>query len=87
MPVDYIAVGPIFPTSTKDASDPPVGLEGLRMARQIVGTFPLVAIGGITPENSREVLAAGADAISLVSAIWTPVGQAVNQTNQLLHRD
>lgn len=87
MPVDYIAFGPIFTTSTKDASDPPVSLDGLRTARQIVGTFPLVAIGGITLENSGEVLNAGADAISLVSAIWTPIGQAVSQTNQLLQRD
>jgi thiamine-phosphate pyrophosphorylase len=85
LPVDYIALGPIFPTSTKDASDPPVGLEGLRIARRIVGRFPLVAIGGITLENSREVLDAGADAISLVRAIWTPTGQAVSRTHQLLH--
>jgi thiamine-phosphate pyrophosphorylase len=87
LPVDYIAVGPIFPTSTKDASDPPIGLEGLRTARQIVGTLPLVAIGGITRENSREVLDAGADAISLVRAIWNPIGQVVSQTSQLLQRD
>jgi thiamine-phosphate pyrophosphorylase len=84
LPVDYIAVGPIFPTSTKEASDPPVGLEGLRTARQIVGTLPLIAIGGITFENIREVLDAGAEAISLVRAIWSPAGQAVNHTNQLL---
>ena len=46
MPVDYIAIGPIFATATKEASDPPVGLEGLRIVRQTVGTIPLVAIGG-----------------------------------------
>ena len=72
MPVDYIAIGPIFATATKEASDPPVGLEGLRIVRQTVGTIPLVAIGGITLENGQEVLDAGADAIAAVRDIWIP---------------
>jgi thiamine-phosphate pyrophosphorylase len=84
MPVDYIALGPIFPTSTKEASELPVGLEGLRIARDIVGSLPLVAIGGITRENIQQVFDAGADAISLVSAIWIPKGQSVSQISQLL---
>lgn len=86
MPVDYIAIGPIFTTSTKEVPDPPVGLEGLRIVRQMVGTIPLVAIGGITLKNCREVLDAGADAISVVRDIWIPNGQAASQTNRLLHR-
>lgn len=86
MPVDYIAIGPIFATSTKEASDPPVGLEGLRIARQAVGSIPLVAIGGITLENSQEVLDAGADAIAVISNLWITSSQAARQTNRLLHR-
>lgn len=86
MPVDYIAIGPIFATSTKEASNPPVGLEGLRLVRQVVGTIPLVAIGGITLKNSQEVLDAGADAISAVRDIWTLAGGAAAHTNQLLYR-
>lgn len=86
MPVDYIAIGPIFATSTKKASDPPVGLEGLRIVRQAVGTIPLVAIGGITRDNGQAVLDAGADAISVVRDIWIPTGHAVKLTNRLLYR-
>jgi thiamine-phosphate pyrophosphorylase len=85
MPVDYVAIGPVFATSTKQASDAPVGLEGLRLARHAVGRRPLVAIGGITLENSLDVLSAGANAISLVRDIWIPAGQAATQTKRLLH--
>jgi thiamine-phosphate pyrophosphorylase len=85
MPIDYIAIGPIFPTSTKPASEPPVGLEGLRQVRQAVGKIPLVAIGGITAETSQDVLKAGADAIAVISDIWASSAQ-VSQTEHLLHR-
>ena len=86
MPVDYIALGPIFATSTKQTLDPSVGLGGLRSARQAIGTIPLVAIGGITLENCEAVLDAAADAIAVVSDLWIPNGQAASQTNRLLHR-
>jgi len=64
---DYIAVGSIFPTSSKERAKV-VGLERLRQIRQAVG-LPLVAIGGITEDNVAEVLAAGADAVAVISAI------------------
>ena len=86
MPIDYIAIGPVFATSTKQASDAPVGLEGLRLARQAVGAHSLVAIGGITLENSVDVFASGANAIALIRDIWIPAGQAATQTQRLLHR-
>ena len=54
---DYIAFGPIFSTTGKENPDPVVGLEGLREARRVTRK-PLVAIGGITLQNAREVLAA-----------------------------
>jgi thiamine-phosphate pyrophosphorylase len=69
LPVDYLAIGPIFQTSSKENPDPVVGLEGLRRVRRIVGQIPLVAIGGIHPENVREVFAAGADSVAVISLL------------------
>ena len=64
-PVDYIAVGPIFPTSTKKNPDPVVGLEGLASIARVVRK-PIVAIGGITIENARDVLNAGARSVAVI---------------------
>lgn len=66
--VDYIGVGPIFPTASKENPDPVIGLDGLREVRRAVN-LPIVAIGGITPETMDEVLAAGADAVAMIGAI------------------
>jgi len=63
---DYIAVGPIFPTSTKEDPDPVVGLEFLRAARAVTRK-PLVAIGGITINNAADVFRAGADSVAIIS--------------------
>jgi len=71
MPVDYIAIGPIFTTSTKQSAEAPVGLVELRQVRQVIGEIPLVAIGGITLDRSQEVIDAGADAFALISDIWS----------------
>jgi thiamine-phosphate pyrophosphorylase len=84
MPVDYIAIGPVFATGSKEAPNPLVGLEGLQLVRQAVGTIPLVAIGGITLENSASVLSAGADAVAVISDIWQPTGQASTQVKRFL---
>ena len=68
---DYIAVGAIYPTSSKTLATTPakvVGLETLRQVRQAV-TLPLVAIGGINKDNASEVIAAGADAVAVISAV------------------
>ncbi|MCS6874956.1 MAG: thiamine phosphate synthase [Pyrinomonadaceae bacterium] len=69
MPIDYISVGPIFQTKTKENPDPAVGIEGLKEIRSIVGDFPIVAIGGITLQNARQVLNAGADSVAVISDI------------------
>lgn len=61
---DYIAVGPIFATQTKEKPDPVVGLEFIRHARRLTRK-PLVAIGGITLESAAEVYAAGADSLAV----------------------
>lgn len=65
-PVDYLALGPIFSTSSKEGADPEVGLENLRMWRGIGARFPLVAIGGITRENALSVIEAGADSVAVI---------------------
>jgi thiamine-phosphate pyrophosphorylase len=69
MPIDYLALGPIFPTTTKQNPDPVVGLAGMRQVREIAGGLPLVGIGGIRADNVNEVLAAGADAVALISSL------------------
>ena len=67
-PVDYVAVGPVFATSTKPDADPVIGLSGVRAARARTH-LPLVAIGGITAENAGSVIEAGADGVAVVSAV------------------
>ena len=63
---DYVAIGPVFATSTKVDAEAVVGLEGVRSARSLV-TKPLVAIGGINRFNARAVIEVGADAVAVVS--------------------
>ena len=69
LPVDYLGVGPVFSTSTKENPDPVISLDGLRRTREVAGEISLVAIGGITLDNASEVLEAGADAVAVVSAL------------------
>jgi thiamine-phosphate pyrophosphorylase len=63
---NYIAVGPLFATGSKANPDPVIGLEGLRQARGLTRKS-LVAIGGITRANCRQVIEAGADAVAVIS--------------------
>jgi thiamine-phosphate pyrophosphorylase len=63
---DYIAIGPVFATSSKSNPDPVVGLDGVRRARTL-SRKPLVAIGGITRANARSVIDAGADSVAVIS--------------------
>ena len=63
---DYIAIGPVFSTSSKANPDPVVGLEGVRQARSLTRK-PLVAIGGINRANCRSVIDAGADSVAVIS--------------------
>jgi thiamine-phosphate pyrophosphorylase len=65
---DYVAVGPVFGTSTKLNAEPVVGLEGVRRARALTAK-PLVAIGGITLENARSVTEAGADSVAVIGGM------------------
>jgi len=75
-PVDYIALGPIFPTGSKRNPDPVLGLDELTRLRPIVSK-PLVAIGGIRLDDSLAVLDAGADSIAVISALLPENGGLV----------
>jgi thiamine-phosphate pyrophosphorylase len=63
---DYLAIGPVFASSSKDKPDPVVGLDGVRRARELTRK-PLVAIGGITRANAASVIEAGADSVAVIS--------------------
>ena len=65
---DYLGVGPIYAQQTKSDAAAPLGLDGLRRLRGLTRR-PIVAIGGLTPDNSAPALAAGADGLAVVSAI------------------
>lgn len=67
--VDVVAIGPVFPTASKERPDPTVGLAGVAEARQRVAK-PLVAIGGIDAGNVAQVLAAGADSAAVIGALF-----------------
>jgi thiamine-phosphate pyrophosphorylase len=86
LPIDYLAIGPIFPTSSKDNPDPVVGLEGLRRVRQIIGHVPLVAIGGIRLENIEDVLKAGADSVACLSLLLSESTEIESRMRGVLAR-
>ena len=67
---DYLAIGPVFGTSSKQNPDPVVGVEGVRKARALTGK-PLVAIGGITHATAPAVIEAGADSVAIISGLLT----------------
>jgi thiamine-phosphate pyrophosphorylase len=71
-PADYVALGPIFGTASKQNPDPVVGIEGLQRLRPLTSR-PLVAIGGITRKNATDVLAAGADSVAVIGDLFPEV--------------
>jgi thiamine-phosphate pyrophosphorylase len=85
LPVDYIAIGPIFHTSSKENPDAAIGLEGLRRVRQAVGSVSLVAIGGITLGTAPRVLAAGADAVAVISLLLKEPSKIEQQVRALIN--
>lgn len=72
MSVDYVAIGPVFPTSTKQSSNTPVGPDAISKACELLGDVPLVAIGGITEANGRQLLDAGSTALAIITDCWKP---------------
>lgn len=79
---NYVAVGPVFPTSTKANPDPVIGLEGVRRARSL-SAKPLVAIGGITRQNCGSVIEAGADSVAVISDL---LGNPAKSAEEFLRR-
>src|SRR5262249_38743547 len=63
---DYLSIGPIFQTFTKESANPTLGIEFIRKLRNRI-TKPIVAIGGITLASAPSVLAAGADSVAVIS--------------------
>jgi thiamine-phosphate pyrophosphorylase len=79
----YLAIGPVFATSSKANPDPVVGLEGIRRARELTRK-PLVAIGGITRANARSVIEAGADAAAVISDLLREPGKSAEEFLRVL---
>jgi thiamine-phosphate pyrophosphorylase len=84
LPVDYLAFGPIFPTSTKENPEPVTGLVAMSEVATSKGRLPLVAIGGITLENAREVLKAGADTVAVITELVADPKQIAENTSRML---
>lgn len=83
MPIDYVAVGPVFATASKVNPAPVIGLEGMRAARQATSR-PLVAIGGITRENCRQVREAGAGSVAVIADLLQSPAKAVEDFLRIL---
>lgn len=69
LPIDYLAFGPVFPTTTKANPDPVVGTGVIALIKRISEDLPLVAIGGIGPGEVAAVLNAGADSAAMISGL------------------
>jgi thiamine-phosphate pyrophosphorylase len=82
-PADYLALGPIFGTSSKLNSDPVVGLDNLRRLRASTAR-PLVAIGGITRSNARSVIDAGADSVAVIGDLFPDDGNLRGRVEEWL---
>lgn len=86
MPIDYLAIGPIFGTTTKENPDPLVGLEGLRKVREAIGDdFPVVAIGGINAENMHEVFFHGANSVAIIGDLLKNPHKIADKTRKLIY--
>jgi thiamine-phosphate pyrophosphorylase len=80
---DYLAIGPVFATSSKEKPDPVVGLGGVRRARELTRK-PLVAIGGITRANAASVIEAGADSVAVISDLLREPGKSAEEFLRIL---
>ncbi len=83
-PVDYIAIGPVFATSTKADPDPVLGLSGVKAARRAVGDLPLVAIGGICRSNAISVVESGADCVAMISDLVSDPEEIFDRVRKFL---
>lgn len=83
---DYVGFGPVYPTSSKDDAGPVSGIEILKQVVEAI-SVPIIAIGGISAENTSEVLSAGAHGIAVISAVCCRENpeQATSELYQALH--
>lgn len=81
---DYVAFGPIFETHTKHDHEPVVGLHPLRTAKHILGSTPLVAIGGLTEQNWHTALNAGADSVAVISDLLKEPSKIAEKLKRML---
>ena len=81
-PISYVAVGPVFGTATKDTGYSAVGLDLISAAARLAGSVPIVAIGGVTLENARRAIDAGASAVAVISDLL--VGDPVERVRAFL---
>lgn len=82
-PADYLALGPLFGTVTKENPDPTVGLDDFRRLRPL-STRPLVAIGGITRANALHAIDAGADSVAVIGDLFPQDGNVGSRTREWL---
>ncbi|COG40252.1 thiamine-phosphate pyrophosphorylase [Streptococcus pneumoniae] len=67
--VDYVGVGPVFDTQSKDDAGGAIGYEGLELMRKLLPQMPLVAIGGIQTKHIKDIIKTNVDGVSIISAI------------------
>lgn len=84
LPIDYLAIGPIFPTRSKPDTEPVLGLDGLCAVRKLVSRLPIVAIGGITLQNANAVIEAGATSVAVISTLISDPTLMTQRTRSLL---
>jgi thiamine-phosphate pyrophosphorylase len=84
LPIDYLACGPIFQTSSKENPDPVAGLALLQEVSAIKGSLPIVAIGGIKLSNALEVLRAGADSLAVIAYLLAGSATIAGNFNKML---
>jgi thiamine-phosphate pyrophosphorylase len=83
--LDYVAIGGVYATASKEDAKAPIGIDGLRAVVQAIRTrdakFPICAIAGINESNAADVIAAGADGVSVISALSLAADPTVTATN------
>ena len=84
LPVNYLAFGPVFQTSTKDNPDPVTGLITLKEVAAIKGSRPLVGIGGVTFETAVQVFTAGADSVAVIAEVLSDPTRIAENMNKML---
>lgn len=85
-PIDYLAIGPVFATKTKENPDNIIGIESIKNIREAIGDFPLVAIGGINLDNFREVLDAGANSAAIISDLVSDADKITQKLREFHHQ-